>query len=64
MIGTALIALVGYGLALIFAYEFVAHGYRSITVDGLKPGEDSKFALGAALMALIVASLTRWLTGI
>lgn len=63
MIGTAIIAAAGYGLALLLAYEFVAFGYRSIFVDGLDGGGNGKQALGAAVGAVLIAALTRWLTG-
>ena len=63
MIGTYLIAAVGYGLAAVFAYEFTAHGLRSILVDGLEPGRHGRLALAAAVLSVIAAAATRWLTG-
>ena len=63
MIGTYLIAVVGYGLTLVMAYECAAFSYRTIFVDGLDGKGSGGKAVMAGAISMLFALITQMLTG-
>lgn len=62
MIGTYIIAVIGYGLALMIASEFAICVGRALFPQWLKPKPDNgQVILVSGICTILVAAFTRWL---